>query len=172
MSKLRRRYDSNNTKYIDGKLYIQCKTCEEYKLADSANFLERPETTFGFRSSCKPCFRAERAKKRATEEGKEANKKYRLKSSFGITLDEFNELKEQQDNECPICNRKESEFFSKTTSGKVKGFVVDHNHETGEVRGLLCSECNVGLGFLQDSPEVLQRAILYLTERGFYGKPV
>lgn len=43
-----------------------------------------------------------------------------------------------------------------------KGLVVDHNHDTGEVRKLLCFECNTGLGFLQENVELLKRAIEYL----------
>ena len=170
MSKLRKRADSNETKYKDGKLYIKCKDCREFKLADPDNFLVRAETTFGFRSTCKPCFNARRFKQRNTVEAKLATKNSRLKSTFGITLEEFEELKHKQKHKCLICERHEDDFHSKTTAGVIKSFVVDHNHDTGEVRGLLCSECNVGLGFLQDSPKILQNAINYLTKRGYYGE--
>lgn len=47
--------------------------------------------------------------------------------------------------------------------------VVDHNHATGETRGLLCSSCNTGIGHLGDHPEILRAALRYLTDRGFYG---
>lgn len=45
----------------------------------------------------------------------------------------------------------------------------DHNHETGEFRGFLCSACNTGIGLLQDSPQVLEQALEYLEANGFYG---
>ena len=85
-----------------------------------------------------------------------------LKSKYGIAIEEYNQLLERQQNRCALC--------STTVAGKGrKNFCVDHNHETGEVRGLLCFNCNVGLGMLKDSPSLLQRAIRYLEENGHYG---
>lgn len=49
------------------------------------------------------------------------------------------------------------------------GLVIDHNHKTGKVRGLLCSGCNTALGLLQDSPDVVTAALTYLDTRGCYG---
>ena len=47
--------------------------------------------------------------------------------------------------------------------------VIDHNHRTGKVRGLLCSPCNTGLGFFKDSPDLVTAALTYLDTRGCYG---
>lgn len=55
---------------------------------------------------------------------------------------------------CPICRD--------TTPRSKRGWVVDHDHKTGNTRGVLCNHCNVGIGFLRDDAEVLQRAIEYL----------
>lgn len=68
-------------------------------------------------------------------------------------------LIEAQQNKCAICSY---EFGRKT--GDVH---VDHDHKTGEVRGLLCSPCNRGLGWFKDKPVVLNRAALYLTHPPF-----
>ena len=46
---------------------------------------------------------------------------------------------------------------------------IDHNHKTGEVRGLLCNGCNTGIGMLKDDPQVLRSALRYLEQRGFQG---
>ncbi len=63
-----------------------------------------------------------------------------------------------QDGCCAIC--KSSDPGRK----KSQWFCVDHDHKTGEVRGLLCNSCNAGLGFLKDSIETLAQAIIYLKQ--------
>ena len=77
-------------------------------------------------------------------------KNSRLKTVYGITLKQFNQLKREQGGRCKICKN------------KPKKFVVDHNHKTGKVRGLLCPRCNNLLGMSQDDPRLLQVAIQYL----------
>lgn len=89
---------------------------------------------------------------RATKfyEDKGRNSHYLRK--YGITLEEYNIRCNEQNNECLIC---------KQPSEKL---VVDHCHTTGEVRGLLCNKCNVGLGFFEDSHVLLMNAIKYLNK--------
>lgn len=77
-----------------------------------------------------------------------------LRNAFGLTLEEFNELLGAQDNKCAICN-------SSIANGKGT-FHVDHNHNTGNIRGLLCHYCNVGLGNFRDNKILLEKAIKYL----------
>ena len=64
---------------------------------------------------------------------------------------------------CKLCGRPHS------TETKATLLVCDHNHATGKVRGLLCSWCNRGLGFLQDNPELVKKAARYLEQEGYYG---
>ena len=71
---------------------------------------------------------------------------------FGITEDEFNFLYEKQNGECAICN-------VKPTGYKIH---VDHDHVTGQVRGLLCVKCNLALGLFMDEKKLLMKAIDYL----------
>lgn len=77
---------------------------------------------------------------------------------FGITRQEYAELFHKQDGKCAICNSPETA----KRLGKIKALAVDHDHKTGRVRGLLCSDCNTGIGKLKDDPKVLQSAIRYL----------
>lgn len=77
-----------------------------------------------------------------------------LKYNFGITLAEYNCLFALQKGCCAICLRHQSEFK--------KGLAVDHCHETGKIRDLLCSRCNPLLGLAKDSIDVLEKAIAYL----------
>ena len=61
---------------------------------------------------------------------------------------------EAQDGVCAICG--------KTPQQNIKRLYVDHDHETGDVRGLLCQQCNIGLGAFRDDKAVLHKAIKYL----------
>jgi hypothetical protein len=79
------------------------------------------------------------------------------KKLYGVTLDEYNKLLESQDGVCKICNRTELE-----SSCVDRNLHVDHCHDTGKVRGLLCTKCNTALGLLSDDPELLKKAIDYL----------
>lgn len=85
---------------------------------------------------------------------KEICRKNDLKRKFGITIDDYNLMLEKQNHCCLICGRHRNIFS--------KDFAVDHNHITGEVRGLLCSKCNQGLGKFNDDTELLHKAIKYL----------
>jgi hypothetical protein len=67
-----------------------------------------------------------------------------------MTQEEYDALLQAQEGKCKICGAPPT--------------AVDHDHETGEVRGLLCRACNLGLGYFKDSAELLQRAIAYLEE--------
>lgn len=93
----------------------------------------------------------------ATEDWKKRNPdKYKnavLKSVHGLTLEQFNERLEKQGNRCLICRRE----FSKTLRP-----YIDHSHESGKTRGILCQQCNTLLGFAKDKIEILLAAIEYL----------
>jgi len=78
--------------------------------------------------------------------------------TYGISLDEYNRLLEEQNHQCAIC--KQSGFVMKEEH-KAK-LMVDHCHQSGRVRGLLCHNCNRALGLLQDSRQNLLNAVEYL----------
>jgi len=88
------------------------------------------------------------------ESNKDRVKHLNLQRDFKISLEDYNNLMDKQDDCCGICKRHKSEF-------KIK-FAVDHNHDTGKVRGLLCGSCNNGLGRFKDSVDLLSNAIKYL----------
>ena len=81
----------------------------------------------------------------------------RLKYKYGLSLDQYNQMLTEQGG-CAICGTTEP-------GGKYGRFHVDHDHKTGEVRGLLCNGCNVGLGHFRDHPERLNKAAEYLGGR-------
>lgn len=81
-----------------------------------------------------------------------------LKRTFGITSEDYDTLLKQQNNGCAICGITSPSIYNK----RVRYFCVDHNHSTGQVRGLLCHYCNTGIGYFKDNIEYLFKAITYL----------
>ena len=80
-----------------------------------------------------------------------------LRKKYGITLEQFNEMLEKQNGRCACCG-------TDKPGGKHNVFCVDHDHITGKVRELLCKDCNIVLGLVEDSPEHLQRLIEYIAK--------
>lgn len=82
------------------------------------------------------------------------DKKPHLKSNYGITLDDYNNMFEQQNGCCLGCGKHQSDLE--------KPLCVDHDHQTGRVRGLLCIKCNSALGMVLDNIDTLTNLIKYL----------
>ena len=79
-----------------------------------------------------------------------------LARKYGMSIEEYNRLLEDQGYKCAICGC--------TGSGTDKNkFVVDHCHTTNKVRGMLCWPCNIGLGMFKDNPDLIDRVKIYLT---------
>jgi len=102
----------------------------------------------------KPDTNASEYAKQWRKDNPEKVKNTELRKMFGITLEDYNKMYEDQNGSCKICN-------THSTNEK-QALVVDHNHTTGKVRGLLCNQCNRGIGMLKDSKDILQNAIDYL----------
>jgi len=79
-----------------------------------------------------------------------------LKRTYGITLEQYNLMLKEQNNRCAICNSDNPKSF------KNESFHVDHDHITGDVRGLLCSNCNMTLGLIHEDISILEKTINYL----------
>ena len=77
---------------------------------------------------------------------------------YGITPEEYQSLLDKH-LVCEICGEEETRPFS----GGVTRLSVDHDHKTGEIRGMLCANCNLMIGYAKDNPELLEKAIGYLT---------
>jgi hypothetical protein len=137
----------------------RCNRCKRNRLAKQ--FRIRADNGIP-RAWCIPC---ENEYKR---EYKRANR-YKWKKSeqrqgrraglrkYGLTETAYNEIAKDQDWKCLICSRR---YFKSP-----RNLCVDHDHETGKIRGLLCIGCNRGLGYFEDQPERLRKAALYLERR-------
>lgn len=104
--------------------------------------------------------RAEARKRYNTPEGYAYHESHRLKSTYGITLEKYNEMLSQQGGLCFICGNPETGNIST----RKRTLVVDHDHGTGKVRKLLCTNCNRGLGGFGDNTILMERAIRYIKD--------
>lgn len=87
-------------------------------------------------------------------------RKYR----YGVTPDDYEAMSRAQNGVCAICKKTENRYTEK--HNRLRGLSVDHNHQTGEIRGLLCNKCNKGLGDFCDDLRLLRAAIKYLAQGG------
>lgn len=83
-----------------------------------------------------------------------------LRNDFGLELEEYNRMHEEQNGLCLICKQPETTV----QRGKVIPLSVDHCHNSGKIRGLLCRSCNTGLGAFGDDIDRIAKAIQYLEE--------
>lgn len=138
-----------------------CFTCKEEK---DITFFKKHTSGNTYESSCKKCrnrareFRVKDKPKHKIRKHK-LNYKAKLKARYGISIDTYNEMLENQNNKCLICNNPET---LKNRTGNIRRLSVDHCHDTQIVRGLLCSKCNHGLGMFKDKVSNLLKAIEYL----------
>jgi Autographiviridae endonuclease VII len=89
-----------------------------------------------------------------------ARRRYHLKKTYGLSLERYEQMLVEQGGVCAVCALPETRIIT----GSFKSLDVDHNHETGEVRGLLCTACNSALGLLsEDTDRII--ALLDYVER-------
>lgn len=114
-------------------------------------------------SPCKSCANDAQRRRYADNPQEQANRRttYRM-SKYRISDAEYQRLLDAQNHRCNICGEPEV----RKVRGKLVLLSVDHDHETGKVRGLLCSKCNAMLGQANDDPNHLFAAIQYLDENG------
>lgn len=114
------------------------KTCNKCEASlDEASFNIDRSAPDGLRHRCIACVHASR------------DLDYDRRRMYGITRKDYEGLCNQQDRKCKVC-------------GRVCKLYVDHNHKTSVIRGLLCNNCNLGLGHFKDNPQLLRNAANYL----------
>ena len=106
-----------------------------------------------YKSSTKIKNRTNKWREKNKEKNKNNQKNNYYKRIYGITLAEYEELGKSQDWKCAICGENLNE--------KIRSH-LDHDHKTGNIRGILCHLCNVGIGHLRDSVHLLEKALVYL----------
>lgn len=131
-----------------------CGCCE--KTVSVNLFAKNKIKKDGLQERCTPCRSKhhQKVKHLRAKPTPEQKRKYLMKS-YGLTKDQFDDMLTKQNNSCAICGT--------TDLGKPSPS-IDHCHTTGKVRGLLCNNCNRGLGLLKDSKEIIENAIKYLKQ--------
>ena len=135
-----------------------CTWCNEER--ELSEFYKSKANKDGLHHHCKICSKARDKARYQTETRRISKRNSEFQRFYGISEEEVSRMYQEQSGLCKICGTS-MEFFS-TSENKRLTFCVDHNHETGKVRGLLCSDCNRGIGFLKDNSEILRKAAEYL----------
>jgi len=169
---------------IDGRK--RCSLCKEWLAVSEFAFNKQSAT--GFASWCRSCTKkkaeANRQARRADPAKVEADRDHKRKHkanlseevkrqrsrnetirSYGVSPEWYEAKLVEQGGVCAICKLPES--FTNKWSGGVKLLSIDHDHDNGEARGLLCQRCNVALGNMGDDPERVRNLARYLVERNW-----
>lgn len=138
----------------------RCSVCKQrHELAEFYRSQSSPDGR-GYR--CKRCDTAARRQYALKHAAKWAESRHaiRIKAIFGIDRDTYEAMLIAQNHACAICKTLVGDTAAYRNG--VRRLSIDHDHDSGKVRGLLCSSCNRGIGLLKDSEDVLAAAIIYL----------
>lgn len=126
---------------------VRCPCCKKSKREDE--YYKNSYRSTGRAAHCKKCVVAKQTARYTKDEIKLKNRKHKLKIQYGLTIEDYEKMCQEQDHQCFICKE------------RVR-LVVDHNHTTGKVRKLLCHNCNAGLGHFRENPVFLDAAKEYV----------
>jgi len=137
------------------RLRSQCKECsnkysKKYRLKNKEKLQE-----YNKQYAEKNKEKIKRYNKAKYRRNPEYYKELNLQRNFKLIIDQYNKLLEDQNSKCAICGR---------DNNVKKALAVDHNHKTGKIRGLLCHNCNIGLGVFNDNPLILIKVVKYLRD--------
>jgi len=159
--------ETTNMKWDDVGRF--CSVCSEYKLWEhyswkrAKRYKNKESKIHQIKQpKCKECAHKETIQWRDNQSSERLKHLY-LMNTYGLSYNLFIQMLEDQDYKCKICS-KEIEAKIEARQLKANSAVVDHDHITGKVRGILCNECNRGLGYFHDNKESLMNALEYLTE--------
>lgn len=136
------------------------KNCSQTNPQPLTNFPKNKSKKDGVNSRCLFCDRVYKKEFYRNNPEKFIAANFRLR--YKISIDDYNKLLKKQNNVCALC--KETETLYDPKIKKQRALAVDHCHTTGKIRGLLCRNCNVGLGCFKDNVDLLDKAKEYLKE--------
>lgn len=146
----------------------KCSKCGETKSLEE--FHKCPRHKSKRKSYCKPCANeySRLYRKRMSKETKRKNglkvKQHAYFARYGIKYSEYVSMCKNRDFKCDICGAKKKLAATKERHKSKDLLVLDHCHESGKIRGILCQTCNQGLGLFKDNIDILTQAHVYLLE--------
>lgn len=135
-----------------------CPDCKDF--VDRTSFtvdMQKPDL---LNSYCKVHLSTRRKAAYQQNTEKELDRQYRY--NYGTDGETYKRLFKEQQGKCAVCGKIETRIHK----GKVMRLSIDHCHKTGEIRGLLCRECNLALGHMEDDIERIQALLRYLENKG------
>lgn len=138
----------------------RCTKCGKYK-KNNAFYKDKTKKN-KLSTYCQVCSKVKERTKRKLQPHKTklTDWQYFLKKNYDITPEEYNRMLKSQNGVCAICGEPEIQIDKR--SNVKRRLAIDHDHKTGEIRGLLCIRCNVFVGRIDNNPTVLQSVIHYL----------
>lgn len=132
---------------------MDVKECQKCKVVQSVdNFNKRSKSKDGLQAWCKSCMKLAQRKTMSSASARARSRTRARLRKYGISAEELAQLETARKGRCDIC-------------GKSRKLVIDHDHKTGKVRGMLCSPCNTALGLFRDKPKIMRRAAKYVEYR-------
>jgi len=131
-----------------------CPVCKTEKPLEEFNKHHREK--YGRNNICRICQRASNKRYLTTDKGIATTRRAHLRRSYGVDLKTYDDLLKAQGGKCKICGA------DSNPDSRARHFTIDHNHNTGEIRGLLCTKCNALLGLAKENEELLDKAKQYL----------
>lgn len=125
-----------------------CKRCNKNKSLSCFNKAKNSKDRL--KSWCVECC----SKWNKNTQTPEQTRSYNLKKKYGLSVEEYNQMFLTQEGKCKICSTHQSELK--------KRLYVDHCHATGKVRGLLCHNCNLAIGYFQDNSQLMLKGANYV----------
>lgn len=138
----------------------KCKFCKKIRVL--SDFYKHPRAIDGYQNKCKFCAKAYN-KKHYKENRKlvlERGRQRVLNKSYGLSLIDYDRMFEEQNGVCALCGEPESVKHRNTNA--INRLSVDHNHETGKIRDLLCNRCNLLVGKVESDLSLVELAVDYI----------
>jgi Recombination endonuclease VII len=140
---------------------LLCTKCGEVKPV--SEFYPHTKIARGYQYWCMTCHAESRAERARIPEDRNSIRRRKLREMYGITMADYDALFESQQGRCAICGVQKDPWEPNVgLEGRKRFLTVDHCHADGHIRGLLCANCNSGLGHFRDDPTHLLDAAEYL----------
>jgi hypothetical protein len=141
-----------------------CKNCyNKWLLENNPEYVKKQKENHKNWMKSHINYKKEYDKKYIAKQEPDYNRIRLLRSKYNLTIDDYEALLKKQNGGCAICGNKPKEG---------KNLHIDHCHETGVLRGLLCFRCNFGLSYFGENKSTLEKAFLYLKDNGSFLKEV